>query len=205
MMFGEAWRADIDRTYNHRTGSKLKRIINTIRSPGVQVMTLFRFGGWSMSQPKLIRIVTDPIYFITNGILKIMWGIELPRNTIVGPGCSIGHFSGIIISDRAELGSNCTISHGVTIGTSGKGEKCGAPTIGDNVYFAAGCKVFGKISIPQSGRYANGNNVKIGANAVVHKSIPDNAIVVCYPGFKILSYQDAQITTEDIPDLDEQE
>jgi serine O-acetyltransferase len=195
-MFGKAWQADIDRTYKHRTGSKLKRIINTIRSPGVQVMTVFRFGGWSMSQPKLIRIVTDPIYFITNGILKIMWGIELPRNTIVGPGCSIGHFSGIIISDRAELGSNCTISHGVTIGTSGKGEKCGAPVIGDNVYFGAGAKVFGMISI--------GNNVKIGANAVVHKSIPDNAIVVCYPGFKILSYQDPEIATEDVTDLDEE-
>ncbi len=195
-MFGEAWQADIDRTYKHRTGGKFKRIINTIRSPGVQVMTVFRFGGWSMSQPKLIRIVTEPIYFITNGILKIMWGIELPRNTIVGPGCSIGHFSGIIISDRAELGSNCTISHGVTIGVSGKGDKCGAPTIGNNVYFGAGCKVFGMISI--------GNNVKIGANAVVHKSIPDNAIVVSYPGFKILSYQDPQIATEDVTDLDEE-
>ena len=64
---------------------------------------------------------------------------------------------------------------------SGQGEKGGVPTIGDNVYLAPGACVFGKISI--------GNNVKIGANAVIYKDIPDNAIVVLDPGFKIVSYK----------------
>ncbi len=65
------------------------------------------------------------------------------------------------------------------MGVSGKGEKRGVPIIGDNVYIAPGAKIFGKIKI--------GNNVKIGANAVVYKNIPDNAIVVLESGFKIMS------------------
>ena len=59
--------------------------------------------------------------------------------------------------------------------------RAGVPTIGDNVYLGPGARVFGKISI--------GNNVKIGANAVVYKDIPDNAIVVLDPGFEIVSYK----------------
>jgi serine O-acetyltransferase len=117
-----------------------------------------------------------------------MWGIELPRETDIGAGFYITHFGGIIISPAAKIGKNFTISQGVTIGVSGQGEKRGVPVIGDNVYIATGAKVFGKISI--------GNNVKIGPNAVVHKSIPDNAIVVSYPGFKILSYQEVAADPE---------
>jgi serine O-acetyltransferase len=64
------------------------------------------------------------------------------------------------------------------------------PIIGNNVYIATGAKLFGKIVI--------GNNVKIGPNAVVHKSIPDNAVVVSSPGFKILFYQDDIAKTEEL-------
>jgi serine O-acetyltransferase len=69
----------------------------------------------------------------------------------------------------------------VTIGLSGRGEKHGAPTIGNNVYIAPGAKVFGKIHI--------GDNAMIGANAVVHKDVPDNAVVVLDPGFKIVRFR----------------
>ena len=64
---------------------------------------------------------------------------------------------------------------------SGRGDKRGYPTIGDNVYLGAGAKVFGKINI--------GSNVKIGANAVVFMDVPANAVVVMAPGFKIISYE----------------
>lgn len=74
---------------------------------------------------------------------------------------------GIIISGEAVLGKNCTIFHQVTIGTNGKG----VPKIGDNVTIGTGAKILGPITI--------GNNVKIGANAVVTQDIPDNCIVVC--------------------------
>ena len=171
-------RLDIDRTYQLMKGGKALRIINCMRSAGVQVMVVLRFGQWSMSQPKLIRLFTDPVYFFLNGILKVMWGIEIPRVTKIGAGFYIGHFGGITVSPHAVIGENCSISQGVTIGVSGQGDKAGAPTIGHNVYIAPGAKVFGKITI--------GSNVKIGANAVIHKDLPDNVIAVLSPGFKII-------------------
>ena len=171
-------RLDIDRTYQLMEGRHALKIINCMRSAGVQVMVVLRFGQWSMSQPKLVRLFTDPVYFLLNGILKIMWGIEIPRVAKIGAGFYIGHFGGITVSPQAVIGENCSISQGVTIGVSGQGEKAGAPKIGHNVYIAPGAKVFGKITI--------GSNVKIGANAVIYKDLPDNVIAVLSPGFQII-------------------
>jgi len=174
-------RADIMRTYEYLQGGKLRRAVNCLRSPGVQAVIVFRFGQWLDSQPSLLKVLLQPIYFVLNGLIQIMWGIELPRSATIGPGFYIGHFGGITIAPGAIIGRNCNISQDLTIGLSGQGEKAGVPTIGDNVYLAPGARVFGKISI--------GNNVKIGANAVIYKDIPDNAIVVLDPGFKIVSYK----------------
>ncbi|MBX3326122.1 MAG: serine acetyltransferase [Nitrospira sp.] len=107
------------------------------------------------------------------------------RSAQIGPGCYIGHYGGITISGQAKIGSNANISQSVTIGVLGEGERRGVPTIGSNVYIAPGAKVFGKIHI--------GNNLKIGANAVMYKDIPDNAIVVSNPGFTIVSFKDNRV------------
>jgi len=179
-MGGELW-ADILRTYEYLQGGRLRRTVNCLRSPGVQAVIVFRFGQWLDSQASLLKLVLQPIYFVLNGLVKIMWGIELPRSATIGPGLYIGHFGGITIAPGVVVGRNCDISQHVTIGLSGQGEKAGVPTLGVNVYIAPGAQVFGKISV--------GSNVKIGANAVIYKDIPDNAIVVLDPGFKIVSYK----------------
>jgi len=176
-----ALRADILRTYEYLQGSRLRRTVNCLRSPGVQAVIVFRFGQWLDLRSSLSKLLLQPVYFVLNGLVKIMWGIELPRSATIGPGFYIGHFGGITIAPGVVIGRNCNISQHITIGLSGQGEKAGVPTIGDNVYLAPGARVFGKISI--------GNNVKIGANAVIYKDIPDNAIVVLEPGFKIVSYK----------------
>lgn len=77
--------------------------------------------------------------------------------------------NGIIINPYSVIGKNCHIYHQVTLGDDGKFYK-NAPIIGDNVVIGPGAKLIGKIHI--------GNNVRIGANAVVVEDIPDNAIVV---------------------------
>jgi serine O-acetyltransferase len=178
---GDLLRADIMRTYEYLPGGRLRRTVNCLRSPGVQAVIVFRFGQWLDSQPSPLRLLLQPVYFFFNGLVQIMWGIELPRSATIGPGFYIGHFGGITIAPDVVIGRNCNISQDLTIGLSGQGEKAGVPTIGDNVYIGPGARVFGKISI--------GSNVKIGANAVVYKDIPDNAIVVLDPGFKIVSYK----------------
>ena len=112
------------------------------------------------------------------------FGIELTMETQVGEGLYIGHFGGIIVSPKAVIGNNCTIMQGVTIGMAGRGDNKGVPIIGDGVYIGAGAKVIGKIRI--------GNNVAIGANAVVTKDVPDNAIVAGIPA-RIISMDGANV------------
>ena len=94
----------------------------------------------------------------------------------------IAKVAGIFVGN-VEMGKFCNISHQVTIGIGGRqdSELEGVPTIGNYVYIAPGAKIFGKIRI--------GNNVSIGANAVVSKDIPDNATVVGNPG-RIVGYQE---------------
>jgi len=87
----------------------------------------------------------------------------------IGKGLHIFHFGGIFVGEQVVIGENCYLSHDVRIGLAGEGRRRGAPTIGNNVYIAPGAKIAGRINI--------GNNVKIGANAVVTKDVPDNALV----------------------------
>lgn len=155
------------------------KILHCLRTPGVQAVSIYRFGQWSRTQHPIFRLFLDPVYIVFNELLKILWGIELPRSAKIGPGLYIGHFGGIIVSPAAVIGANCNLSQSITIGVSGDGENRGVPTIGNNVYIAPGARVFGKIHI--------GDNVKIGANAVVYTDIPDNSIVVLSPGFAILA------------------
>ncbi|MCH9813291.1 MAG: serine acetyltransferase [Epsilonproteobacteria bacterium] len=172
---------DIARTYNTSNGSFIKRAVSTLLAPGVRAMIVFRFGQWIDRRNIIIKAFLLPIYFILNQRLKSKWGIQIPKSAQIDEGFYIGHFGGITLASEVKIGKNVNISQLVTIGESGQGEKAGAPTIGDYVYIGAGAKVIGKINI--------GSNVKIGANAVVYKDIPDNAIVVSYPGYKILSYK----------------
>lgn len=173
-------RADLRRRYAMTSGSTLKRVLSCARAPGVHAVLVLRFGQWSRRRPKLLRILFDPLYVILDFVVQVLWGIEIPRGAKVGPGLYIGHYGGITVSSQAVIGRDCNLSQNITIGVSGAGAKRGAPTIGDNVYIAPGARLFGKIAI--------GNNVKIGANAVIHKDLPDNAIAVLDPGFKIISY-----------------
>lgn len=178
---GTVLRTDIGRTYELATGGRLQKIIQCARSPGVHTVIVFRFGQWARRRPLILRIALDPAYLLLNALIKILWGIELPRAARIGAGLYIGHFGGITISPAAIIGLNCTVSQGITIGVSGTGDNQGVPTIGNDVYIAPGARLFGKITV--------GNNVKIGANAVIHRDIPDNAIVVLDPGYKIISYK----------------
>jgi serine O-acetyltransferase len=128
-----------------------------------------------------IRIFFEPLHLILLRRIRSKWGIEISRSAEIGAGFYIGHYGGITISGFSKIGRNVNISQLVTIGVSGEGENRGAPTIGDNVYIAPGAKIFGKIHV--------GNNVKIGANAVVHEDIQDNAVVALDPGFRIVSFK----------------
>lgn len=111
---------------------------------------------------------------------QFKYGIQIPWHTKIGKGFYIGHFGGIVVNGGTVIGKNCNISQGVTIGQANRGPRKGCAIIGDNVYIGPGAKIVGHVNI--------GNNVAIGANAVVTKDVPDNAVVAGVPA-RIISME----------------
>lgn len=107
---------------------------------------------------------------------SIKYGFSIPINTF-GPGLNIMHRGTIVVNGNARIGENCKINVDVNIGTQ-MGTREETLTIGNNCYIGPGAKIFGKIKI--------GNNVAIGANAVVNKDFPDGVTIAGVPA-KIVS------------------
>ena len=128
---------------------------------------------------KWLKYIIYPIALFMLNHYQYKFGIGISCTTEIGSGFYIGHFGCIFIYPDCTIGKNCNISQGVTIGNANRGKNKGYPKIGDNVYIGPGVKVIGAINV--------GNNVAIGANCVVTKDVPDNAVVIGIPG-KIISY-----------------
>lgn len=111
------------------------------------------------------------------------FGIGISADTEIGSGFYIGHFGGIFVYPDCKIGKNCNISQGVTIGNANRGKNKGYPTIGNNVYIGPGAKIIGSVNV--------GNDVAIGANCVVTKDVPDNAVVIGIPG-RVISYDGSE-------------
>ena len=105
---------------------------------------------------------------------KLWTGIEIHPGAQIGKRLVIDHGTGIVIGETAEIGDDCLLYQGVTLGGTGKDVGKRHPTLGNNVMVGAGAKVLGPIHV--------GNNARIAANAVVLREVPDNATVVGVPG-----------------------
>ena len=101
-------------------------------------------------------------------------GIEIHPGATIGRRLVIDHGMGIVIGETAEIGDDCLIYHGVTLGGTGKDVGKRHPTLGDDVVVGAGAKVLGPFTV--------GSGSKIGAGAVVLKEVPPNCTVVGNPG-----------------------
>lgn len=112
-------------------------------------------------------------------------GIEIHPGAVIGKGLVIDHGMGVVIGETAEIGDNCTLYQGVTLGGTGKEQGKRHPTLGDNVMVGAGAKVLGPVLI--------GNNAKIASNAVVLKEIPSESTAVGIPA-KIVRRAGAKVT-----------
>ncbi len=111
------------------------------------------------------RLVSQGARFLT--------GVEIHPGATIGKGLFIDHGTGVVIGETAEIGDNCTLYQGVTLGGTGKDVGKRHPTLGNNVMVGAGAKVLGPVKI--------GNNVKIAAGAVVLQDIPDDCTAVGIP------------------------
>ena len=118
-------------------------------------------------------------------------GIEIHPGATIGSDFFIDHGMGVVIGETAEIGDGVTLYHGVTLGGTSLEKGKRHPTIGDRVVIGAGAKILGAITI--------GADSRIGANAVVVKSVPANSVVVGVPGQIVKRSHPHQAS--DAPDL----
>jgi serine O-acetyltransferase len=140
---------------------------------GFWAMVVYRFGRWRYGvRPSLLRKALSLVYRVLYKGVQITTGIEFPCEVVVGRNFVIDHFGGIVVSGYARFGDDCRIRNGVVIGLARVDEPC-APVFGNNVDIGTGAKILGAITI--------GDNVLIGANAVVVRDVPSDSLAVGVP------------------------
>lgn len=136
--------------------------------PGLHALWGYRLSHWFWMRKMFL------IGRLISHIVRNLTGIEIHPGARIGNSFFIDHGMGVVIGETAEIGNNVTLYHGVTLGgvSLEKGKR--HPTLEDGVVVGAGAKILGAITIGEASR--------IGANAVVVKSVPPNSVVVGIPG-----------------------
>jgi len=135
----------------------------------VWAVGIFRFGKRAQGiRFWLPRKVLLAVYFLLYKISEALSGIRISIYSEIGPGLVVHNYGGVLIHGR--LGRNCTIVQGAQLLSRSDGKDSGWPTLGDDVYVGSGAKVLGNVHV--------GNNVRIGANAVVMADVPDDSLVM---------------------------
>lgn len=153
-----------------------------ITSPGMIAGIYYRIGHWLWNyrgRLALLMWLLRPLYMVLKRAVEIYSGASISPRAVIGQGLYINHFGSIFVG-AVVIGENCNLSHEVTLGVAGRGGQRGMPTLGNRVYIAPGAKIIGQVTI--------GDDVAVGANAVVTKSIPDCAVVAGVPA-KIISFR----------------
>ena len=141
--------------------------------PGLWVMAVYRFGQWRYTiRRRWVRIGFSFAYKVLFVLVRAASGAEIPCETRIGRRLRLDHSYGIVVSGDACLGDDVILRDGVTIGLRRVGVR-GSPVIGHRCDIGTGAKILGTIHI--------GNDVAIGANAVVLTDVPDNSIAVGIP------------------------
>lgn len=136
--------------------------------PGVHAVGLYRVahGLWNLRLRWFAQAVAHLARFLT--------GIEIHPAAHLGKRLFIDHGFGVVIGETAEVGDDCTLYQGVTLGGTSWRAKKRHPTLGNNVVVGAGAKILGPITV--------GDGARIGSNSVVVKDVPAGATVVGIPG-----------------------
>ncbi|WP_285028985.1 DapH/DapD/GlmU-related protein [Mycolicibacterium sp. lyk4-40-TYG-92] len=177
--WSRAWadlRADLDR---YRVTDRRPTAANLYLSPGTVASVHFRVAHWVWNGRGPLYLAARIPLLILQRFVEMWSGISIGPRALIGPGLHIDHFSGVIVSGDAVLGSNVSLSQGVTIGVAGRGERRGTPVIGDRVFVGAGATVCGPVKV--------GNDVAIGTNAAVTQHVADRAVVAGVPA-RVISF-----------------
>lgn len=141
---------------------------------GFWALQVYRFGHlrYRFNSP-VIRIPLGIIHLFLAKLAESVCGVTIGVSAKIGRRLIIEHSGAIVIHGCAEIGDDCIIRQGVTIGNRRLDDPLGAPVIGNRVNIGAGAKILGRVHI--------GDDVEIGANAVVIKDVPSGAVAVGVP------------------------
>jgi len=147
--------------------------------PGLHAVWVHRLSHrlWGWKLKLLARLFSQLARWLT--------GIEIHPGARIGNRFFIDHGMGVVIGETAEIGDDCTLYHGVTLGGTTWQHGKRHPTLGNNVVVGAGAKILGPISI--------GDNARVGSNSVVVRDVPADTTVVGIPG-RIVSAVDEEKT-----------
>jgi serine O-acetyltransferase len=144
--------------------------------PGLHAVWAHRVAHclWRWRLKLLARVLAQLTRWLT--------GIEIHPGATIGNRFFIDHGMGVVIGETAEIGDDCTLYHGVTLGGTSWEKAKRHPTLGKNVVVGAGAKILGPIII--------GDNARVGSNSVVVKDVPAGATVVGIPGRIVIAKDD---------------
>jgi serine O-acetyltransferase len=171
----ELIRADLNRkrrSYGVRAEDKtfFRQWITPFLEFGTFAVIVFRFGRWAYAvKIPIVRQVLIGLYLLIDTFCVAVTGIKVHPESEIGPGLVIHTFSCIHVLVK-RMGHSCTINQGVALANV---RGSGRPTIGNNCYFGAGCKVMGGITI--------GDNVVVAANSLVISDVPSGCTVMGVP------------------------
>jgi serine O-acetyltransferase len=169
-MFG-AVRADL-RAARGRDPAARSTVEVALLYPGVHAIWGHRASSWLWRRGRRLPAR------VCSALTLRLTGVDIHPAAVLGPGLFIDHATGVVIGETAEVGTDVTIYHGVTLGGTSLERGKRHPTVGDRVTIGAGAKVLGPITI--------GHDSRIGANAVVVKAVPPDSVVVGVPGRVIM-------------------
>lgn len=150
---------------------------------GLHAIIMYRAAHWFHTRKMFViaRCISQFARFLT--------GIEIHPGAKIGKGFFIDHGSGVVIGETTEIGDNCLIYQGVTLGGTGKEKGKRHPTLGNNVMVGSGARVLGPFKV--------GDNAKIAANAVVLEEVPPNCTAVGVPA-RIVKRNGKKVTNSDL-------
>jgi serine O-acetyltransferase len=129
---------------------------------------------------------------LVSHLSRFLTGIEIHPGAEIGEGLFIDHGMGVVVGETSEIGDNCSLFQGVTLGGTSTKRTKRHPTLGNNVVVGAGAHLIGAIHI--------GDNARIGAGSVVVTNVPDNATVVGVPGHIVAYHDPGDDTLVRLPD-----
>ncbi|HEY3154764.1 MAG TPA: DapH/DapD/GlmU-related protein [Candidatus Binatia bacterium] len=133
-------------------------------------MLVYRFGRWAYSvKIPILRQLLIASWLLIDVVCVIVTGIKVHPESEIGPGLVVHTWSCIHVLAK-RIGHSCTVNSGVSIANI---RGSGRPTIGNNCYFGAGCKVMGGVTV--------GDNVVVSPNSVVLSDVPSNCTVMGVP------------------------